>query len=169
MMNKQHHNMQDQKSSSHPSKSFSSLKVLPRNEVFHFKFIATEGILFEWNVNVDINHRYKWRQYTTLHRLQSSASYSYQFSCNLFFTVDARRLLKNITLCLRKSGSDFLIWITYNIIVINWRPELSLFTRVGNFLFLSLIKSNSFIIIQVQRSLKRGHVMYTTIITKSYC
>lgn len=63
----------------------------------------------------------------------------------------------------------FLYELTYNIIVINWRPELSLFTRFGNFLFLSLIKSNSFIIIQIQRSLKRSHILYTTIITKSYC
>lgn len=133
MMNKQHHNMQDQKSSSHPSKSFSSFKVLPRNEVFHFKFITTVGILFEWNVNADINHRCKWRQHTTLHRLQSSASYSYQFSSSLFFTVDARRLLKILLCACARAEVIFWYELTYIIIVINWRPELSHCTRLGNF------------------------------------
>lgn len=124
-MNKQHHNMQDQKSSSHPSKSFSSFKVLPRNEVFHNKCAY-----FIW---MDIIHRYNWRHYTTLHRLQSSASYSYQFSSSLFFTVDARRLLK-ILLC-AYARAEVIFWyeLTYNIIVINWRPELSHCTRFGIF------------------------------------
>lgn len=133
MMNKQHHNMQDQKSSSHPSKSFSRFEVLPRNEVFHFKFITTVGILFEWNVNADINHRYKWRQYTTLHRMQSSASYSYHTSSSLFFIVDARQLLKILLCAYARAEVVFWYKLTYNIIVINWRPDLLHCTRFGNF------------------------------------